>query len=65
MCYNILKTFTSNGKATMTIPDTDLTYLITNSKYVLSYYDMAEVNKIYNCPTGKLAEMLTVFVWLF
>ncbi|XP_048750866.2 fibropellin-1-like [Ostrea edulis] len=47
-----LTAFTSNGKVTMTIPDPDLTYLITNSKYVLSYYDLAEINKVYNCPTA-------------
>nr|XP_022306904.1 fibropellin-1-like [Crassostrea virginica] len=48
-----LTAFTSNGKDTMTIADQDLEYLITNSKYVLSYYDNAEINKEYSCPTAS------------
>ena len=50
----MIQAFSSNGKDTMTIADQDLEYLITNSKYVLSYYDNAEINKEYSCPTGEL-----------
>lgn len=49
----ILQAFTSNGKATMTIPDQNLEFLISESKYDLSFYDMAEVNKEYGCPSGE------------
>lgn len=49
----ILQAFTSNGKATMTIPDRDLEYLISNYKSGFSYYDVAEVNKAYGCVSGK------------
>ncbi|XP_062610840.1 zinc metalloproteinase nas-26-like, partial [Saccostrea cucullata] len=48
-----LAAFTINGKNTMTIPDRDLEYLITNPKYFFSFYDMAEVNKAYRCPTAS------------
>lgn len=37
----------------MTIPDRDLEYLISNYKNGFSFYDMAEVNKVYGCPSGK------------
>ena len=37
----------------MSIPDRDLEYLISESKYALDFYDMAEVNKEYNCPSGE------------
>ncbi|XP_052694542.1 uncharacterized protein LOC128172873 isoform X2 [Crassostrea angulata] len=48
-----LTAFTSNGKATMTIPDQNLEFLISESKYDLSFYDMAEVNKEYGCPSAS------------
>uniref|UniRef100_K1QJ16 Zinc metalloproteinase nas-15 n=1 Tax=Magallana gigas TaxID=29159 RepID=K1QJ16_MAGGI len=48
-----LDAFTSNGKATMTIPDQNLEFLISESKYDLSFYDMAEVNKEYGCPSAS------------
>lgn len=48
-----MQAFTSNGKATMTIPDRDLEYLISNYKSGFSYYDVAEVNKAYGCVSGK------------
>jgi hypothetical protein len=38
----------------MTIPDKDLTYMITNTKVNYSYYDLAEINNAYSCPTGEL-----------
>lgn len=37
----------------MTIPDQNLEFLISESKYDLSFYDMAEVNKEYGCPSGE------------
>lgn len=37
----------------MTIPDQDLEYLISNFKSGFSFYDMAEVNQVYSCPSGK------------
>ncbi|XP_062582879.1 uncharacterized protein LOC134244636 [Saccostrea cucullata] len=48
-----LAAFTKNGKNTMKIPDRDLEYLITNPKYLFSFYDMAEVNKAYRCPSAS------------
>jgi hypothetical protein len=39
----------------MSIPDTDLLYMITNTKVNLSYYDVSEINKAYNCIDGKLS----------
>uniref|UniRef100_K1QU98 Metalloendopeptidase n=1 Tax=Magallana gigas TaxID=29159 RepID=K1QU98_MAGGI len=48
-----LTAFTSNGKATMTIPDRDLEYLISNYKSGFSYYDVAEVNKAYGCVSAS------------
>lgn len=48
-----LTAFTSNGKPTMTIPDQNLEFLISESKYDLSFYDMAEVNKEYSCPSAS------------
>ncbi|XP_078335133.1 uncharacterized protein LOC111132277 isoform X2 [Crassostrea virginica] len=48
-----LTAFTSNGKDTMSIPDQDLEYLISNSKHFLSYYDIAEINEAYNCPSSS------------
>lgn len=53
MSQAYLQAFTSNGKATMTIPDQNLEFLISESKYDLSFYDMAEVNKEYGCPSGE------------
>lgn len=53
MSQSYLQAFTSNGKATMTIPDQNLEFLISESKYDLSFYDMAEVNKEYGCPSGE------------
>lgn len=50
----ILQAFASNGKPTMTLPDQDLTFLISESKYELSFYDKAEINKVYDCASGKL-----------
>jgi hypothetical protein len=44
----------------MALPDPDLTYLITNSKYDLSFYDIAEINKVYNCPTGEFIDNSTL-----
>lgn len=49
----ISQAFTSNGQATMTIPDRDLEYLISNSKSGFSFYDVAEINKAYGCVSGK------------
>ncbi|XP_062616357.1 fibropellin-1-like [Saccostrea cucullata] len=46
-----LTAFSSNSKATMVIPDQDLEYLISNSKYTFSFYDIAEVNQVYSCPS--------------
>ncbi|XP_065925089.1 neurogenic locus notch homolog protein 1 isoform X2 [Magallana gigas] len=48
-----LTAFTSNGKNTMTIPDQDLEYLISNFKSGFSFYDMAEVNQVYSCPSAS------------
>ncbi|XP_061165725.1 neurogenic locus notch homolog protein 1-like [Saccostrea echinata] len=48
-----LTAFSTNNKNTMTIPDKDLEYLISNPKYMFSFYDMAEVNKAYKCPTAS------------
>ncbi|XP_061190086.1 uncharacterized protein LOC133197926 [Saccostrea echinata] len=45
-----LHTGSANFKPTMSIIDEDLGYLITNSKYTLSFYDIAEINQAYNCP---------------
>ncbi|XP_061190054.1 fibropellin-1-like [Saccostrea echinata] len=47
-----LTAFSSNSKATMVIPDQDLEYLISNSKYTFSFYDIAEVNQVYSCPSA-------------
>lgn len=38
----------------MTLHDQDLTFLISESKYELSFYDKAEINKVYDCTSGKL-----------
>nr|XP_022306908.1 neurogenic locus notch homolog protein 1-like isoform X2 [Crassostrea virginica] len=48
-----LTAFSSNYKPTMSIPDRDLEYLISESKYALDFYDMAEVNREYNCPSAS------------
>ncbi|XP_061190052.1 zinc metalloproteinase dpy-31-like [Saccostrea echinata] len=48
-----LKSFSSSFKKTMTIPDEDLEYLISNPKYSFSFYDIAEVNKAYRCATAS------------
>lgn len=45
--------FTSNGKPTMTLHDQDLTFLISESKYDLSFYDKAEINKVYDCTSEE------------
>lgn len=48
----------------MTIPDRDLEYLISNYKNGFSFYDMAEVNKVYGCPSGKdISVMGDTLLW--
>lgn len=47
----ILKAFGNSGD-TMKMADPDLEYLITNGNKGLTIYDIAEINKAYQC-TGR------------
>jgi hypothetical protein len=59
-----LKAFSSNNMDTMAIPDTDLLYLITNTKVNLSFYDVAEINQAYNCVGGEFSHTVYISIYL-
>ncbi|XP_061196679.1 MAM and LDL-receptor class A domain-containing protein 2-like [Saccostrea echinata] len=48
--YGLSSFAKQQGLQTMTLPDKDLEYLITNSKDDLSFYDKLNLNMYYECP---------------